>query len=68
MVRIKKKATLKGQLMALPIGETVVINAVRTGWIPHRVRETVSRLKKDGYLFECTERDYVNAIRVTRLQ
>lgn len=68
MVRFKKKHTLKGQLIEMSIGDSTEISQRRTGYKPHIVREAISRLKKDGYRFECTERGLVDAIRVTRLE
>jgi hypothetical protein len=46
----------------------VVISYPKTGWLPQRIREAVSVLKREGYLYECTEKGYADAIRVTRLQ
>ena len=68
MVKIKNKQTLRGQLRELPVGEEVVISYPKTGWLPQRIREAVSVLKREGYLYECTEKGYADAIRVTRLQ
>lgn len=68
MVKIKKKQTLRGQLREMPIGETVVVSYPKTGWSPQRIREAVCKLKSEGFLYECTEKGYADAIRVTRLQ
>ena len=68
MVKIKKRQTLKGQLREMPIGDVAEITLRKTGYSPQRVREACHRLKKEGFLYECTERGMVDAIRVTRLQ
>lgn len=52
----------------MPIGDSAEIVQRKTGYTPQRVREACHRLKKEGYLYECTERGLVDAIRVTRLQ
>ena len=67
MVKIKKRQTLTGQLREMAVGETAEISERKTGFKPARVRETICRLKSEGYLFECTEKGLVNTIRVTRL-
>lgn len=68
MVKIKKRLTLKGQLRDMSIGATAEISARKTGYKPHIVREAVCHLKREGLLFECTERGVTDGIRVTRLQ
>jgi DNA-binding transcriptional regulator PaaX len=68
MVKIKKKQTLRGQLREMAIGDSAEINQRKTGYKPEIVRQAISRMKKDGYLFECTEKGLVDAIRITRLQ
>lgn len=67
MVKIKKRLTLMGQMRDMPIGDSAEISLRKTGIQPPRVREAAHRLKKEGYLFECTEKGLVDAIRVTRL-
>lgn len=68
MVKIKKRQTLRGQLREMPLGDSAEISQKKTGYSPQRVREACHKLKKEGYLYECTEKGYVDAIRVTRLQ
>ena len=68
MVKIKKKQTLRGQLRDMSIGDSAEISARKSGYQPQRVREACHKLKKEGFLYECTERGLVDAIRVTRLQ
>lgn len=68
MVKIKKRTTLRGQLREMPIGDSAEISQRKTGYPPQRVREACHKLKKEGYLYECTERGVVDGIRVTRLQ
>lgn len=68
MVKIKKKQTLRGQLRDMPIGDSAEISFRKSGYRPSIVREAVCKLKKEGYLFECTEKGLADAIRVTRLQ
>ena len=68
MVKIKARRTLRGQLREMPIGESAEITLRKTGYSPQRVREACHRLKQEGYLYECTEKGMVDAIRVTRLQ
>lgn len=68
MVKIKKRNTLIGQLRDMSIGDSAEIAFRKTGYHPHRIREVVSRLKKEGFLFECTEKGLADGIRVTRLQ
>jgi hypothetical protein len=68
MVKIKKKQTLRGQLREMTIGDSAEISQRKTGYKPSIVREAICRMKKEGYLFECTEKGLVDAIRVTRLQ
>lgn len=68
MVKIKKRQTLRGQLREMPVGDSAEITFRKSGYYPSRVREAVSKLKKEGYLFECTEKGLIDAIRVTRLQ
>lgn len=67
MVKIKKKLTLKGQLREMPIGDSAIISLRKTGYKPSIVREAICRMKKEGYLFECTEKGLAEGIRVTRL-
>ncbi len=52
----------------MAIGDSAEINQRKTGYKPEIVRQAISRMKKDGYLFECTEKGLVDAIRITRLQ
>ena len=68
MVKFKKKQTLRGQLRAMPIGEPAEISYRKTGYKAEIVRQAISRMKKEGYLFECTEKGLADTIRVTRLQ
>lgn len=68
MVRIKKKQTLRGQLREMNLGETADITYRKSGYRAQIVRDAVCKLKKEGYLFECTEKGMNDAIRVTRLQ
>jgi hypothetical protein len=68
MVKIKRRLTLKGQLMNQPIGEPALVSQSKTGYAPQRIREAAYRLKKDGFLFECTEKGIADGIVVTRLQ
>lgn len=68
MVKIKKRQTLVGQLRVMPVGDSAVIIPHKTGYTSQRVREAISRMKKEGYLFECTEKGLPDGIRVTRLQ
>lgn len=69
MVKFKKKQTLRGQLREMSIGETAEISQRKTGYKPQIVREAICKLKKEGYLYECTEKGIADAaIRVTRLQ
>ena len=67
MVKFKKKYTLKGQLQSMSIGDSAEITLKKTGFKPSTVREAVCRMKKEGYLFECTEKGLAEGIRVTRL-
>lgn len=68
MIKIKKRQTLRGQLREMPIGGSAEITQRKTGYSPQRVREACHKLKKEGFLYECTERGLADAIRVTRLQ
>lgn len=68
MVKIKKKQTLRGQLREMAIGDSAEISQRKSGYRPQIVREAICRLKKEGFLYECTEKGLVDAIRVTRLQ
>jgi uncharacterized Fe-S cluster-containing protein len=68
MVKIKKRQTLRDQLRGMPIGDTAEIVQRKSGYSPQRIREACHKLKKEGFLYECTERGLVDAIRVTRLQ
>jgi hypothetical protein len=68
MVKIKKRQTLRGQLREMPIGDSAEITYRKSGYQPQRVREACHKLKKEGYLYECTEKGLADAIRVTRLQ
>ena len=53
----------------MSIGETAEISQRKTGYKPQIVREAICKLKKEGYLYECTEKGIADAaIRVTRLQ
>lgn len=52
----------------MPIGDSAEITYRKSGYYPQRVREACHKLKKEGYLYECTEKGLVDAIRVTRLQ
>jgi DNA-binding transcriptional regulator PaaX len=52
----------------MTIGDSAEISQRKTGYKPSIVREAICRMKKEGYLFECTEKGLVDAIRVTRLQ
>ena len=54
--------------MNLPIGEPALVSQSKTGYAPQRIREAAHRLKKDGFLFECTEKGIADGIVVTRLQ
>jgi lysylphosphatidylglycerol synthetase-like protein (DUF2156 family) len=67
MVKIKKRTTLRGQLRDMPIGDSAEITFRKSGYHPQRVREACHKLKKEGYLYECTEKGLADAIRVTRL-
>ena len=51
----------------MPIGDSAEITFRKSGYHPQRVREACHKLKKEGFLYECTERGLVDAIRVTRL-
>ena len=51
----------------MPIGDSAEITQRKTGYTPQRVREACHKLKKEGFLYECTERGLIDAIRVTRL-
>lgn len=68
MVKIKKKQTLRGQLREMSIGDSAEISQRKTGYRPQIVREAICKLKKEGFLYECTEKGLADAIRVTRLQ
>lgn len=68
MVKIKKKQTLRGQLREMRIGDSAEISHRKSGYRPQIVREAICKLKKEGYLYECTEKGLADAIRVTRLQ
>lgn len=68
MVKIKKKQTLRGQLREMPIGVSAEISYRKTGYKAEIVRQAICRMKKEGYLFECTEKGLTDSIRVTRLQ
>ena len=68
MAKFKKRQTLRGQLREMEVGEQAEINERKTGYKAARVREACHRLKAEGYLYECTEKGYVDTIRVTRLQ
>jgi hypothetical protein len=68
MVKIKKRQTLMGQLRDMPVGDSAVISYPKTGWLPQRIREAVCKLKREGFLYECTEKGYADAIKVTRLE
>jgi hypothetical protein len=68
MVKIKKRLTLRQQLRDMPIGDSAEIVQRKTGYSPQRIREACHKLKKEGFLYECTERGLTDAIRVTRLQ
>jgi hypothetical protein len=68
MVKIKKKQTLRGQLREMSIGDSAEISYRKSGYRPQIVREAVCKLKKEGYLFECTEKGLADAIKITRLQ
>jgi hypothetical protein len=68
MVKIKKKQTLRGQLREMSIGDSAEISYRKSGYRPQIVREAICKLKKEGFLFECTEKGLADAIRVTRLQ
>lgn len=68
MVKIKKKQTLRGQLREMSIGDSAEITYRKSGYRPQIVREAVCKLKKEGYLFECTEKGLADAIKITRLQ
>ena len=68
MVKIKKKQTLRGQLREMPIGEPADISYRKTAYKAEIVRQAICRMKKEGYLFECTEKGLTDSIRVTRLQ
>lgn len=53
----------------MSIGDSAEITERKTGYSPKIVRETVHYLKrKEGLLYECTEKGLVDAVRVTRLQ
>lgn len=52
----------------MPIGEPAEISYRKTGYKAEIVRQAISRMKKEGYLFECTEKGLADTIRVTRLQ
>ena len=67
MVKIKKRQTLRGQLREMPIGDSAEITQRKTGYSPQRIREACHKLKKEGFLSECTEKGIVDGIRVTRL-
>ena len=68
MVKIKKKQTLRGQLREMPVGVPAEISYRKTGYKAEIVRQAICRMKKEGYLFECTEKGLTDSIRVTRLQ
>lgn len=68
MIKIKKKQTLRGQLREMPIGDSAEITYRKSGYRPQIVREACHKLKKEGYLYECTEKGLADAVRVTRLQ
>jgi hypothetical protein len=68
MVKIKKKQTLRGQLREMSIGDSAEITYRKSGFRPQIVREACHKLKKEGFLYECTEKGLADAIRVTRLQ
>lgn len=68
MVKFKRRLTLRGQLRDMAVGASAEISQRKTGYKPHIVREAICRMKKEGYLFECTEKGLADGIRVTRLQ
>lgn len=68
MVKIKKRLTLRDQLRAMPVGDMAEIVQRKSGYSPQRIREACHKLKKEGLLFECTEKGLTDAIRVTRLE
>lgn len=68
MVKIKKKQTLRGQLREMSIGDVAEISQRKSGYKPQIIREAICKLKKEGFLFECTEKGVADGIRVTRLQ
>ena len=68
MVKIKKRQTLRDQLRGMPVWDSAEIVQRKSGYAPQRIREACHKLKKEGYLYECTEKGLVDAIRVTRLQ
>jgi hypothetical protein len=52
----------------MSIGDSAEISYRKSGYRPQIVREAVCKLKKEGYLFECTEKGLADAIKITRLQ
>lgn len=58
------KISVKHTLLKIPVGTTVI---VETKLIKaSSIRSSIRVLNKEGYLFESTERNLVNEVKVTR--
>lgn len=64
--KLKTKILLKDSLRGMPVGSTLTID-IRKFKIA-TVRTTVTALKKEGYLFEASDKGCIDHIVVTRLK
>ncbi len=65
-VQIKRKKTLTDTLRTIPIGEQMVVK--NRDYKSTTIRNVLSRLKQEGYLYECTEKDCIDYVKVSRIK
>lgn len=66
MAVIVKKPSLSETLKALPLGKWEEFKPSQ--FKPNSIRVAASKLQKQGYLFECSDRGMVTGIKVKRIK
>jgi len=66
IVQIKKQKSLTETLRTLKLGVWAEIG--NKEYRPYSVRMAISKLKKEGFSFECTEKGCIDYIKVCRIK
>lgn len=62
----KNRKTLTDHLRAMQIGQQIIVR--NRAYKATTVRNVLTRLKQEGLLYECTEKDCIDYVKVSRIK